>query len=314
MSAAAPVIYDPPEIQRLAHSRRCCAQMTRAAARNFYYGLKLLPEPKRSAMFALYAYMRMVDDITDDDDDATIPQREQALAGWQEHTHRVLAGHEPPAGSHPIWPAFANTALTYGIPAELFDEVIAGQTQDLRPSVFERFDELYDYCYRVAGVVGLASIRVWGYEGGEATERMAIARGVAFQLTNILRDLREDAARGRVYVAMEDLAAAGVAVDSIVAGARPQAFARLVRSQVARAESFYELSEGLEDRVASDSRPTLMAMTEIYRCLLRKISQQPSRVLRERVSLSVVSKLRIGWRAMRRGRDTAGRIGSPARR
>jgi len=308
MSAAAPAIYDASAIQRLAHSRRCCAELTRAAARNFYYGLKLLPEPKRSAMFALYAYMRMVDDITDGDAPATARDRERALADWQALTHRVLAGHEPPPGSHPIWPAFAKTAVTYGIPAELFDEVIAGQTQDLHPTSFERFDELYDYCYRVAGVVGLASIRVWGYIGGKGTERMAIARGVAFQLTNILRDMREDAARGRIYVATEDLDAAGVAAHSILAGARPEAFTRLVRSQVARAESFYGLSDGLEERVAADSRPTLMAMTEIYRGLLRKIAQEPSRVLHERVSLSVVSKLRIGWRAMRRARDSADRI------
>jgi phytoene synthase len=303
MSVAAAPIQNPSNPAQVARSRRYCAELTRAAARNFYYGLKLLPEPKRSAMFALYAYMRIVDDITDDDDGATVAQREHELQRWQELTRRALAGRMLAGEGHDIWPAFAETVRRYEIPGEIFDEVIAGQTQDLRPIRFRDFDQLYEYCYRVAGVVGLASIRVWGYRGGEQTERLAIARGVAFQLTNILRDLREDGARGRVYLAREDLDAARITPESLVGGVPDDKFEQLIFSQIARAESFYALSEGLEERIAADSRPTLIAMTEIYRGLLKKIANEPARVLRERVSLSMLSKLRIGWRAMRRLRS-----------
>ena len=292
----------------LADSRRFCEHLTRTQARNFYYGLKLLPEPKRSDMFALYAYMRLIDDIADEDGDGrTCDRREQDLEAWRVVTRAVLDGDAPFAAGagHEVWPAFADMARRHRLPHHVFDDVIAGQRQDLRPAAFRTFDQLHEYCYRVAGTVGLASIHVWGFAGDEATRRLAVARGVAFQLTNILRDLREDATRGRTYLPLAELAEADVTPDDLRHGRGGTGFVALMRRQIARAESFYERSAALESQVAPDSRPTLTAMTEIYRGLLRKLAAEPQRVLRERVSLSLFTKVLIGWRA-RRARPAAG--------
>ena len=287
----------------LAESRAYCEYLTRTQARNFYYGLKLLPEPKRSAMFALYAYMRLVDDIADEEDGRTLPQRMHDLDAWRDQTRAVLDGRGLDGDDiHILWPAFADMAQRYGVPSRIFDDVIAGQRQDLRPEPFETFEQLYEYCYRVAGTVGLASIYVWGFEGGLDTELLAIERGVAFQLTNILRDLREDAARGRNYLPQEELAARKVTDADLRGGRGGENFLEMMRLQIARAESYYDKSAELERCIDRDSRPTLIAMTDIYRSLLRKLAVEPERVLHERVSLSSFSKILIGWRAVRTNR------------
>ena len=287
-------------------SRDYCEHLTRPQAKNFYYGLKLLPEPKRSAMFALYAYMRLVDDIADDEGDGghagrTVRQRIDELEEWRQQTHRVLDGStEFTVGTgRELWPAFAEMVREYRMPRHIFDDVIAGQRQDLEPEPFDTFDQLHTYCYRVAGVVGLASIYVWGFEGGAETEALAIDRGVAFQLTNILRDLREDAARGRTYLPAEDLAVMNVTEDELRGTRGGDAFLDLMRFQINRAEAYYRRSRPLEERIEEDSRSTLVAMTEIYHQLLKRIAVDPERVLRERVRLSLVRKLMIGWRAAR---------------
>jgi phytoene synthase len=185
------------------------------------------------------------------------------------------------------------------MPAYVLDEVIAGQQQDLRGDVIDTFEQLHEYCYRVAGVVGVASIYVWGFTGGAATEKLAVERGVAFQLTNVLRDLREDAARGRIYLPRNELAAAGVNESDITGGIASDNFDKMMRMQIDRAEKYYRDSAPLESFISADCRPTLAAMTEIYHGLLGKIAKDPRRVLHERVSLSLLAKLRIGWRAAR---------------
>jgi phytoene synthase len=290
----------------VASSRAYCEHLTRTQARNFYYGLKLLPEPKRSAMFTLYAYMRLVDDIADDElGGRPVRQRVDELEAWREQTHAILDGRSV-NGSHSatddgqlLWPAFAEMVSEYRMPRHIFDDVIAGQRQDLEPEPFDTFAQLREYCYRVAGVVGLASIYIWGFEGGAETENLAVDRGVAFQLTNILRDLREDAARGRTYLPREELAVLNVSEDDLRRGAGGDAFRELMRFQIDRAEAFYQKSRPLEQRIQQDSRATLVAMTQIYHRLLKKVAAEPERVLRERVSLSLLSKLMIGWRAAR---------------
>src|SRR4051794_24664937 len=171
---AAPVIAPAPGVS-LADSRAFCEQLTRAKARNFYYGLKLLPEPKRSDMFALYAYMRLVDDIADEEDGRDHDQRVADLEAWRLQTHAALNGELPPDATHELWPAFSEMVRRCNIPASCFDAVIAGQSQDLRPLRIDTFEQLHEYCYRVAGVVGLASVCVWGYDGGAETEKLAVA-------------------------------------------------------------------------------------------------------------------------------------------
>ena len=178
--------------------------------------------------------------------------------------------------------------------------MIAGQRQDLQPTPFGDFPQLYEYCVRVAGVVGIASIYIWGFEGAERTEAMAIDRGVAFQLTNVLRDLREDAARGRMYLPVKDLADMHVREEDLRSGRESREFRDLMQFQIERAEAYYKRSAGLEERISPECRPTLVAMTGIYHGLLKKVAARPQRVLRERVSLSLAAKLYIGWRAIRR--------------
>lgn len=287
------------DLHSLQRSRAFCENLTRTQARNFYYGLKLLPEPKRSAMFALYAYMRLVDDIADDEDGRTVEQRVADLDAWRQRTHEVLAGNSSVIATHPLWPALADLVQRHQVPAHVFDDAIAGQQQDLCFTRFQTFDELREYCVRVAGVVGLASIYVWGFDDAEEAKQLALDRGIAFQLTNILRDLREDAARGRVYLPVQQLAGAGVSDEELRTGGRR--FREMMKQQIALAESYYEKSAPLDRLISRDSRPTLQAMTDIYRRLLAKIAGDPERVLSERVSLSVFSKLWIGWRAVRAG-------------
>jgi phytoene synthase len=318
----------------LAASRDYCKQLTRLQAKNFYHGLKLLPEPKRSAMFTLYAYMRLVDDIADNEDGRPVSQRLEELETWRAYTHAILDGRDYQSingSSHgsgngsghaggnavgngstngmgntsitdtgrQLWPAFSEMVHEYRMPRKIFDDVIAGQRQDLEPQPLDTFDQLHEYCYRVAGVVGLASIYIWGFEGGAETESLAIDRGVAFQLTNILRDLREDAARGRIYLPLEDLAVMNVTEEDLIQLHGGPAFGQLMNFQIQRAEDYYTKSQPLEERIQRDSRPTLVAMTEIYHRLLKAIARNPQRVLRERVSLSLMSKVMIAWQATR---------------
>lgn len=303
----------------LPRSKLYCRRLTKQAARNFYYGLKLLPEPKRSDMFALYAYMRHADDIADDECGRTPAERLDALEAWRTVTHQALAG-DPPRGASltniangsdaMLWPAFSDMAVRRRPPGRVFDDALAGHREDVAPKTFRTFADLHEYCYRVAGTVGIASIYVWGFDGGEETVDLAIARGVALQLTNVLRDLREDATRGRVYLPEEDLAQAELTRDDLHRGCAGQPtgcgedrfrrrFRELMRFEVARAEEHYAKSRPLDGRIAPDSRATLCAMTEIYHRLLRKVAAEPERVLRQRVSLSFLVKLRVAWHATR---------------
>ena len=289
----------------LAQSRDYCGDLTRREARNFYYGLKLLPEPKRGAMYALYGYMRLVDAIADDDAQRrTLAQRRADLDQWEAQTRQALAaaaGDGALPGGHPVWPAFADMVRTYRVPAQVFADMIAGQRQDLEPVTMPTFAALHEYCYRVASVVGVASLYVFGFDGGEDTLKLGVDRGIAFQLTNILRDLREDAAppRRRCYLPADDLAQFGVTAEGLARGEAERGFPELMAHQVKRAREFYERSAALEGRVHADARPTLAAMTGIYRGILERIAARPEAVLRGRVRLSTWAKLRIGWQALR---------------
>ena len=297
----------PQGLDTLSKSRAYCRDLTRREARNFYYGLKLLPEPKRSAMYALYAYMRLVDDIADDEGNGrTVERRRMELDQWEGLTHQAVdaaakgENGEGPRG-HILWPAFTDMVREYRVPAKVFEDMIAGQRQDLEPVAIEHFEALREYCYRVASVVGVASLYVFGFQGGEETLRMGADRGIAFQLTNVLRDLREDARRGRCYIPREELVRFGISAGEIAEGRESAAFGELMVFQMRRAESYFERSAALDARIETDSRPTLRAMTGIYRGLLNKIGHDPAAVLRGRVCLSGWNKLRIAWRAMRGG-------------
>lgn len=290
----------------LRESYAYCHELMHTAARNFYFGMRLLPETKRQAMHALYSYMRLVDDITDNTPAANdlsapaskIDSRRQQLDQWRTDTHRALAGD---TGGHPIWPAFHDMVRRFQIPAKVFDDAIDGQLQDLTQNRYATFTDLYDYCYRVASTVGIAAVHIWGFRSDHAVQH-AEERGIALQLTNILRDLRDDAARGRRYLPADDCARFGCTHwNAAVGGAIPAGFDDLLQFQTARARAYYEQSSPLEELVNADARPTLQIMTTIYRRILDRIAASPRLVLVRRVGLSTVEKLslvvRHAWRS-----------------
>jgi len=275
-----------------------CLEVTRRRARNFYYGLKLSPEPQRSALFVIYAWMRNADDIVDGADCSVGGDVETRLQRFRTQTDAALAGQ--PIGDDPLWVGLAATAEKFRLPRETFHIMLDGQLDDLARSEYETFDQLRNYCYRVASTVGLLCIEIWGYKGDAACE-LAIDRGIAFQLTNIIRDYRQDFDAGRVYLPREVFAEFKLTPESLRRWERPSACEAMLRQELRRAEVFYDRSATLDDFITPACRPTLWAMTAIYHGLLRKMQRDPSRiVLARRLRLSALHKgaiaLRAQWR------------------
>ena len=277
----------------LFRSRDYCAQVARTQARNFYYGMRLVPQPKRSAMYALYTWMRQADDLADAAGDAQA--KLQALEAFRLET-RIAIDPDRPLPAGPLWPTFRDMAGRYIIPRDYLDAMIDGQLLDQTKTRYKTFDELYEYCYKVASVVGLCCIQIWGYEGGADTRKLAEWRGIAFQLTNILRDVREDAERGRVYLPAEDFDLFELNPSMFTLGQATDVLPGL-RKVADRARKYYEKSAPLDALIHPDGRPCLWAMTQIYRGLLDKITPDPSIVLRQRVRLGGVRKAWIALRA-----------------
>ncbi len=272
-----------------------CQRISRSQAHNFYYGMKLTPEPKRSAMYAIYAWMRKADDLADGT--GTLEEKTDRIEAFRRQTHAVVESTGPVPDDDPMWPAVRQTIRHFNIPLAYLDDMIAGQLLDQRKDRYETFEELYDYCYKVASVVGLVCITVWGYRGGEATRKMAEHRGIALQLTNILRDIAEDASRGRIYLPAEDLATFHVSPEDLARRRTGPAFDRLMQFQIERARRYYEQSQALEEHLDASCRATSWAMMRIYQRLLEKIAAEPRQVLRRRIRLSRLQKLYIGMRA-----------------
>ena len=272
----------------LAESYDFCRGVARARAKNFYYSFVLLPREQRNAMCAIYAFMRYCDDLSDEPGASFEP-----LERWRCALVDALAGK---FDAYPAWPAFHDTVARYRIPHEHFFQVIEGVKSDLEPRRLATFDELYRYCYQVASVVGLSIIHVFGFDSAGALP-LAEKCGVAFQLTNILRDIGEDAARGRIYLPTEDLDRFGVSAADLAARRPTDAFARLMQFQVARARTYYNESWPLIDLVHKRSRPGLRALITIYSRLLDRIEERRYDVFSRRVALSGMEKCWIVARA-----------------
>jgi 15-cis-phytoene synthase len=303
MSAAVQAVpsFAPTESQ-LAVAYSVCRSITRSAAKNFYYAFLLLPGPKRQALCAVYAFMRRCDDITDD---ATFPvhERRQKLATWLEAFHRAQAGLPT---DEPVLLALTDTQRRFNIPAQLLDELAYGTESDVdeddqllcetaAPILtvrYRTFDELRHYCYQVASVVGLACIRIFGYRDA-AAEPLAERLGLAFQLTNIIRDVKEDAAMGRVYLPAEDLEKFGVSAGELRSGGDPARLRPLLAMEADRAREFYRAAEELIPLIDEDSQPALWVLATIYHRLLEKIAQRQYDVLDGKISLTVREKLGI---------------------
>jgi phytoene synthase len=276
-----------------------CRHITRSAAKNFYYGFLVLPRRKRNALSAVYAFMRHADDISDDPN-MSIEDRRTRLDSWLEGYHRVYAGAQT---DDPVFMALRDTQQRFNIPLDLLDKLVAGTAMDLYGTnppgdstapfiVYRTFDELYDYCYHVASVVGLVCIRIFGYRE-QFAEQLAEEVGVAFQLTNILRDIKEDAALGRVYIPQEDLQHFGINPAELASGADLGRIRPLLEMQASRAREFYKSAERLIPLVEEDSQGALWTLVTIYHRLLDRIVERGYDVFRERVRLSTSEKVVI---------------------
>lgn len=260
-----------------------CRRIAKSRARNFYYSFILLSREQKNAMCAVYAFMRFCDDLSDEQG-----ANAAAIAQWRAELDQALQGRY---SGHPVWPAFHDSVQRYGIPHSYFHEMIEGVSSDLSPRVFETFEQLYAYCYQVASVVGLTTIHIFGFDSPGALP-LAEKCGIAFQLTNILRDVREDADNSRVYLPSEDLIRFGADL-----GKHDANFVRLMSFEAQRARSYYEQSQPLVELIHKRSRPSLWALIQIYRRLLDRIERSNYDVLNRRISLPVWEKLSIVARA-----------------
>lgn len=279
-----------------------CRHIARSAAKNFYYGFLVLPLRKRNALSAVYAFMRHADDISDD---PSIPaqQRREKLDEWMNALSRVVAGERT---DDPVLFALADSQKRFNIPLELLEKLVHGTEMDVpepasaRSSAegqlpelqYETFDQLYDYCYHVASVVGLVCIRIFGYRDPRA-EKLAEETGVAFQLTNIIRDVKEDAGLGRVYLPREDFARFGIDVHTLTNGSARESLRPVLEFEALRARGFYRAAEDLLPLIDEDSQAALWTLVEIYRRLLERIIARNYDVFSERVRLSTAEKLSV---------------------
>jgi 15-cis-phytoene synthase len=275
-----------------------CRHIARSAAKNFYYGFMVLPARKRNALCAVYAFMRQADDFSDD---PSIPdeQRHEKLAAWIDGLRRVVDGERT---DDPVFMALADAQQTFKIPLDLLEKLVQGTAMDLPKHGFagdaearvhyETFEELYDYCYHVAAVVGLVCIHIFGYRDPKA-EKLAEQTGVAFQLTNIIRDVKEDSDMGRVYLPCADFRKFGMDAKALNNGNAPTEMRPLLQFEADRARKLYYAADDLLPLIDDDSQPALWTMVEIYRRLLERIAERNYDVFSERVALSTGEKLAI---------------------
>lgn len=288
-----------PEMQTVIAA---CERITRLQARNFYYGLKLTPEPQRSAMFVIYAWMRAADDLADAVGYAP-DERVRRIAEFRAATEHALTGRAPDAG--PVWRGLAWVARRYELSPRDFHDMLDGQLADVGTPTYASWEELRLFCYRVASTVGLVCIRIWGYHD-QSAPALAIDRGIAFQLTNIIRDFREDFDMGRVYLPADEFRRLELTPLDLRNWTKPDLCTEFVLAQCARADQLYKRSAALESAITPSCVPTLWAMTEIYHGLLGRIAARPHVVSRDqRVRLSALRKAWIAFRAQRMARERA---------
>jgi len=314
MSAGAQPVLIPwsPAPAQLHMAYSVCRGITRANAKNFYYAFLVLPKRKRQALCAVYAFMRRCDDIADDPSLAFEDQR-QKLDTWLDALHRVQQGQP---SDDPILLALNDAQRRYTIPAGLLDELAMGTAMDVidpaaethspPPSTnsaapqlalqykvqYKTFEDLKLYCYRVASVVGLVCIHIFGYRD-PAAEPLAEQCGLAFQLTNIIRDVKEDAAMGRVYLPEEDLIKFNLSAADLLAAPDAARFRPLLALEADRAREGYQAGDQLMPYISEDSQPALFVLVNIYRKLLEKIAERQYDVFSGKITLTVSEKLRI---------------------
>lgn len=282
----------------LGQAYKVCRRIAKREAKNFYYAFLALPAARRNAICAIYAFMRQADDLADDES-LSREERRRRLDAWLSAWRQTAAGT---ATNDPVFVAVRDAISRFNIPLALLDELVAGVTMDLErvrngaPDTYATFADLYRYCYLVASVVGLVCIRIFGYKDTRA-EKLAEETGIAFQLTNILRDVAEDATRKRVYLPLEDLAAHKISVHSLLhrtPGAPPAMNERnLLEEMAKRAEGYYASARELMPLINPVSRPALWVLVTIYHTLLKRIRATDYDVFTRRAGVPLVQKLAI---------------------
>jgi phytoene synthase len=286
----------PPPILNAAvvrDSYRYCRKIAKERAKNFYYAFRLLDKTQRDGMCAIYAFMRHCDDLSDNPDSKEKSQVYQSVALWRMDLDNSLKGR---MAENPLWPAFCDTVHRYSVPHRFFHEMIDGMLSDIEPRQIETYEELYRYCYQVASVVGMTIIHIFGFESVRAL-LLAEKSGVAFQMTNILRDVREDADMGRVYLPREDLRRFGVNAEQLRLGMENDRFRSLMKFEASRAWACYEESEPLSDLIDPKSRRSLWALREVYKGLLQRIEKANYAVLNKRIRVPNGTKMALMLRA-----------------
>lgn len=273
----------------LSEAQTYCTALTKNSGSNFYYSFLFLPRQRREAMYTVYAFCREVDSAVDDPTAGTDPVTQ--LNKWRAELSAVYGG----SPTHPVAISLADHARRWAIPQEYFEELIAGVEMDLTIFRYATFHDLYRYCYRVASVVGLICLKVFGTRSPLAQE-YATKLGLAFQLTNILRDLRTDADRGRIYLPQEDLARFGCSEDDLLKGNYSPAFFELMRFECARAREFYRHARNAVERLPEDDRHALTVaeiMRGVYSRILDRIELSGFRVFGPRISLPPLYRFAI---------------------
>lgn len=267
-----------------------CQQKTRESGSSFTLSFMFLPKDKRDAMTALYAFCREVDDVVDECTDYQIAQTK--LAWWKQEIHRLF--HETP--QHPVTQALQPVVKSFNLQEVHFIEIIDGMQMDTQYNRYADFEQLALYCYRVASVVGLLSAQIFGYSN-PATLEYAHDLGMAFQLTNIIRDVGEDARRGRIYIPLDELERAGVTEDQLLNSKPSEQMRALLLKQIERAELFYD--KALNQLPKADIKPQLpgLMMAAIYRALLQEIKPEPNLVLTHKIMLPPFRKLKLALAA-----------------
>ena len=273
-----------------------CQRVAREQAKNFYYAFRTLPTRKRRAIYAAYAFCRLCDDIADED----MPMEEKRRQFSE--TRTLLMKSLERNGSQtendtlpPEFAALSDATATFGIPHHYYTEVIEGVESDLVKTRFETFEELKAYCYQVASVVGLICIEVFGYKD-EAAREYAIDMGIAMQLTNILRDIKEDAERDRIYIPLDEMARFGYSEDDLKQGVMDERFRKLMALQVNRARDYYQRSQKLFPLLDAGARACPKVLHVAYRSILDRIDASGYDVFSRRIGLSKLDKILITGR------------------
>jgi squalene synthase HpnC/squalene synthase HpnD len=290
---AAPQTPSPEQLTTVAESYEQCHRVTKAAHSNFYYAFLLLPKSRRDGLIALYAFMRLIDDVADEGDDLAVKQR--GLANWRAALDAAVTGSSRAANSLPegaasVLPALVDTMQRYNMPARYLHDLISGAEMDLTVQTYPTFDRLREYCYRVAGTVGLTCTHVFGFSDPRALD-LAEKLGLAFQLTNIIRDVHDDYALGRVYLPEEDLERYGVTPQDFGRDEATLGVRELLRFEADRAWQNYEEGAALLNLIDPESRATLWLLTRTYSGLLARIESLDFAVFAERVRLSRAEKM-----------------------